>query len=440
MIRKRLQLALIHVAVAISLVPITSTLNRVMIKELALTATLVAIFTSLPYLFSPIQMAIGSFSDRHPLLGRRRSPYILIGLLMCVAGLALSPYAAFAFETDTRVGLWLCLVAFGLWGMGFNFATVSYFSLASELSGEKGRSRTVAIMFFFMILSIIFTAAALSRMLDPYSPEALIRSFLIIAGVSLGLGLIGLIGLEDRFTGTATTGDPLAAGNRHSWGTIFNALTQNRQALLFFIYLILMLAAILGQDNLLEPYAGTAFNLTVSQTTRITEIWGTFTLICLIIAGLLEGRVNKRLIVALGSWGAVVAFGLIIVSGYIGNQNVFYIGVSILGLATGLATVSNLSLMLDMTTTDRVGVFIGAWGMADALARLVGNLLSGVVHDLVSQASNNAVLGYTTVFGLEALMLIASLIILRSIDVSAFQGRAAQAQPAVIERAAMTME
>jgi BCD family chlorophyll transporter-like MFS transporter len=376
-------------------------------------------------------------------MGRRRSPYILIGLLMCVAGLALSPYAAFTFETNSGLGLILCILAFGLWGMGFNFATVSYFSLASELSGEQGRSRTVAIMFFFMIVSIIFTAIALSRMLDPYSPEVLIRSFWIIAGISLGLGLIGLIGLEDRHVEKANAGapvDPLASSDRHSWGTTFNALTQNRQALLFFVYLILMLAAILGQDNLLEPFAGSAFNLSVSQTTHITSIWGTFTLVCLIVAGLLEGRVNKRLIVSIGSWGAVIAFGLIIISGFIGNKNVFYTGVSVLGLATGLATVSNLSLMLDMTTAGRVGAFIGAWGMADALARLVGNLLSGVVRDLVTHASNNVVLGYTTVFGLEALMLIASLIILRSINVGEFQSGAAPEQPSVIERAAMAME
>ncbi|HBY07868.1 MAG TPA: MFS transporter, partial [Chloroflexi bacterium] len=60
MLRKRLQLGLIHVAVAMTLVPINSTLNRVMIKELALSATLVAIMASLPYLFSPIQVAIGA--------------------------------------------------------------------------------------------------------------------------------------------------------------------------------------------------------------------------------------------------------------------------------------------------------------------------------------------------------------------------------------------
>lgn len=436
MLLKRLQLALIHMAVAISLVPITSTLNRVMIKELGLLATLVAIFTSLPYLFSPIQVAIGSFSDTHPLWGRRRTPYILIGLILCAGGLALSPYAAFAFQTNPALGVILSIIAFGGWGMGFNFATVSYFSLASELSGEKGRSRTIAIMFFFMIVSIIVTAATLSRMLDPYSPEILARAFLVIAGISLVLGIVGLIGLEPRYDPTATHPE----GPRHSWGSMITTLTQNRQALLFFIYLILMLAAILGQDILLEPFAATAFKMTPSQTTRITEIWGTFTLICLIVAGLLEGRVNKRLIVQIGSLGAFAAFVIIIVSGFIANTSLFYIGVSLLGLATGLATVSNLSLMLDMTTVGQVGVFIGAWGMADAVARLTGNLLGAGIRDLVTRTPDYAILGYASALGALALMLLASLVILRMIDVSAFQTRAGVPQPSVVERAAMAME
>ena len=66
MFLKRIQLGLIHLAVAMTLVPINSTLNRVMIKELAFSATLVAVLASLPYLLSPIQVVIGSFSDRHP--------------------------------------------------------------------------------------------------------------------------------------------------------------------------------------------------------------------------------------------------------------------------------------------------------------------------------------------------------------------------------------
>ena len=56
MLRKRFQLALVHLAVAMTLVPINSTLNRVMIKEMAISATLVAVLASLPYLFSPTQV------------------------------------------------------------------------------------------------------------------------------------------------------------------------------------------------------------------------------------------------------------------------------------------------------------------------------------------------------------------------------------------------
>jgi BCD family chlorophyll transporter-like MFS transporter len=433
MLRKRLQLALIHVAVAMTLVPIGSTLNRVMIKELAISATLVALLASLPYLFSPIQVAIGSFSDAHPLLGRRRTPYIVLGLLLCAGGVALSPYAVFQFERSGWIGFALSLLAFGAWGMGFNFATVSYFALASELSGEKGRGRTIAIMFFMMIVSIIFTAITLSRMLDPYSPAALAGAFALVALTALGLGGIGLLGLEPRFAPRAGT-----SARRESWADLTRVLIGNRQVRLFFIYLVLMLAAILGQDLLLEPFAAQAFGMTVKETTRITSVWGTCTLVCLIVAGALEGRVGKLAIVRIGSLGAAAAFVTIVVSGLMASVRVFYLGVVLLGLATGLATVSNLSLMLDMTTAGQVGLFIGAWGMADAFARLTGNLLSGIARDAVTRLAHDPVTGYVFVFGVEAVMLVVSLWLLQKIDVSAF--RRHTDRPSVVERAALAGE
>ena len=178
MFRKRLQLALIHVAVAMTLVPINSTLNRVMIKELALSATLVSILAVLPYLFSPIQVAIGAYSDKHPILGYRRTPYILLGLLLNVAGLALAPSVVYIMPENFGLGLLLSILVFGAWGMGYNFASVSYLSLATELSGEKERSKTIAVMFFFMILGIILTAIGLSNLLETYSPEIIKSSFL----------------------------------------------------------------------------------------------------------------------------------------------------------------------------------------------------------------------------------------------------------------------
>jgi BCD family chlorophyll transporter-like MFS transporter len=432
MLLKRIQLGLIHVAVAMTLVPINSTLNRVMIKELAISAALVSILASLPYLFAPIQVIIGSFSDRHPLLGLRRTPYIVLGLLLTVIGVVFSPMVAFMIDTNFWIGVAAGVLVFGAWGMGFNFATVSYLSLASELSGEKGRARTVAVMWFMMIASIIVTAIALSHMVDPYTQQALIRSFWMVGLAALVLGVLGLIGLEKRSSGAA----PASEG--YSWRAMFQAILQNRQATLFFWYLTILLAAILGQDILLEPFGGEAFGMTVQQTTRITSIWGVCVLVALLLAGGLENRVSKRTVAKAGGVGALLGFLLILTSGLTANQIIFYSGVVFLGFGTGLATVSNLSLMLDMTVASNVGLFIGAWGMSNAISRLLGTVLGGVVRDVVTRLSQDPVTGYVVVFGIEAAMLLVSLVMLRGINVSEFQREAEQ--PSLVERAAMASE
>ena len=431
MFRKRIQLGLLHMAVAMTLVPINSTLNRVMIKELAISATLVALLASLPYLFSPIQVAIGSFADRHPLWGMRRTPYILIGLLLCVLGVVIAPYAAFLMAETFWAGLLLGLFAFGAWGMGYNLSSVSYLSLASELSGEKNRSKTIAVMFFMMISSIIFTAIGLSRLVDPYTPQALVGAFRIVGLAALILGLVGLLRLEERHPARQSSG-----GENYTWAALGRFVFGNRQARLFFIYLTILLAAILGQDILLEPFGAEAFGLSVRDTTRITSVWGTCVLLALAVAGALEGRLPKRLVAQSGGWTALAGFVVITVSGFIHSLTVFYSGVVLLGLGTGLATVSNLSLMLDMTTAGSVGLYIGAWGMANAFSRLIGSLLGGALRDTVTQLVNNPVTGYLSVFGVEALLLLASLWMLTRIDVGAFRQQA-QKQMSVLERAAM---
>jgi len=429
---KRIQLGLIHVAVAMTLVPINSTLNRVMIKELAISATLVALLASLPYLFSPIQVAIGSFSDRHPVLGYRRSPYILVGLLLCVLGVTIAPLAAFQMGVSLPAGIGLGVLAFGAWGMGFNFATVSYLSLASEVSGERGRGRTIAVMFFMMITSIIFTAIGLSRMVDPYTPQALVRAFWIVGLAALFLGLVGLLRLEPRSQLDAP------ASGEYSWLEMSRFILDNRQARRFFLYLTILLAAILGQDILLEPFGGEAFGMAVRQTTRITSIWGACVLAALVAAGFLENRVARRKIVLGGGVLALAGFLVIVASGLTRNQSVFYAGVILLGSGTGLSTVSNLSLMLDMTTAEKVGLFMGAWGMSNALSRLFGSLLAGAVRDIFTDLTGNLITGYVAVFVIEAGLVLASLILLRGIDVNAFRRQAEQ--PAVLERAALAGE
>ncbi|HET7144603.1 MAG TPA: BCD family MFS transporter [Anaerolineales bacterium] len=434
MFLKRFQLGLIHVAVAMTLVPINSTLNRVMINELAISATLVAILASLPYLFAPIQVVIGSYSDRHPIFGFRRTPYILAGLILCVIGLVASPQVAFLMDQNMGLGILAGVLAFGAWGMGYNLSSVSYLSLASELSGENGRGKTIATMWFMMIVSIIVTAIGISRMVDPYTPEALIRAFEYVATSAMTLGLLGLIRLEPRSSSSSSN----VVSESYSVKQMTSAITANPVARIFFVYLLLLLAAILGQDVLLEPFGAQAFGMTVTQTTRITSIWGTYVLVAILIAGALEGRVPQKSIAQAGNLSALLGFVVIVFSGTIISKDIFYTGVTILGIGTGLSTVANLSLMFDLTAPGMIGLYIGAWGFSNALSRLTGSILGGVVRDVVTQVTGQALSGYLVVFSIEALMLLIAAIMLTRIDVNKFQKSVEE--PSIVEKAALATE
>lgn len=418
MLLKRLQLALIHTAVAVTLVPINSTLNRVMIYDLGISKTLFTILAIFPYLLAPVQVAIGSFSDRHPIVGYRRTPYILAGLILCVVGVAVSPQIAALITENFTLGVIVGILAFGAWGMGYNLSAVCYLSLASELSGEKERGKAIATMFFIMVFGLIATGISLSRMVTTYDPETLSRAFIIVAASALTLGLLGLFKLEPRFSKNA---DSNPRSETYTVREMAAAITANPIAKIFFVYLLLLLAAILGQDVLLEPFGAQAFSMTVEQTSRIVSISNSFTLIAFLIAGALERRAPKKVIAQIGNIGALLGFVVIVLSGLIASKSAFYVGITLLGFGTGLSTVANLSLMFDLTVPEKVGLYIGAWGFSNGLSRLVGLLMAGVVADLATQITGSALNGYLVVFSLEALMLLIAAVMLTRIDVATFR-------------------
>jgi BCD family chlorophyll transporter-like MFS transporter len=348
----------------------------------------------------------------------------------------LATRVALLIPEDFWLGIGLGILTFGAWGMGFNLATVSYFSLASELYGEEERSKTTATMFFTMILFIIGTAAGISNYLETYTPERLQNAFTLVALLALAMGILGLLKLEPRYF------QPAVTEKRHSLREVYNEISTNPQVKRFFIYLLLMLAAVLGQDVLLEPFAARAFGIPVDETTFITSIWGTAYLVSLLVTGFMEGKVSKVKIARLASWLAVAAFGIIALSGFAGGLFLFYAGLILLGIATGPATVSNLSIMLDMTVPGKTGMFIGAWGSASAFARLLGSTTTAAVRDAVDALPFSAgTSGYAVGFLLLAAFLLISLAILKKIDVSTFvQTASAKGSPAfsIVERAALS--
>lgn len=427
--RKYLQLALLHTAVALTTLPVDDVLNRVMGVELGLPLTLVTLMISLPYFLAPMQVAIGSWADQYPLWGRRRTPYVGLGIALSVLGVGLSPLTLPLIETSPVLGIGLTVLALTLWALGYNFATVSYFSLASELFGPERRSRAISVMYFVMLVSVIIMGIVVSRWLDPFTPQALTGAVWLVCGLAAVAGGVGLLGLEPRREAAPTE-------IRLGLATMFNAITRDREARLFFIYLLLLLTAILGQDALIEPFAGSAFGMSVSETARLRSIYGVCFLLALGVAALVERWLDKRNVARLSAWVGVAAFGLMALSGVLTNTVLFYVALVLLGTAIGVSTVSNHSLMLDMTTPVNVGLFIGAWGMATSLARLGGAVLGGVVKDVVAWAST-PVLGYAAMFVVSAGLLMLSLWVLRRVDIARFIQR--QQSGSLFDRAAQAM-
>lgn len=409
---QNIRLGLVHVGVAITFVPITGVLNRVMIHEMEMLASLVAGMMILPYLFSPLQLYIGQYSDRHPIFGYRRTPYILLGVLLCLGGAQLTPYAALALNENFWSGFFFSILAFGCWGIGYNLSAVSYLSLASDMSGPKERSRVISVMWFMMIAGIVINATSIGRALDPYSTEKLLTMFKYDGLASAILVTLGLTKLESRLSKTSMHSD-----DRASHGAVFTAIAGNPRARIFFIYLIILLASILGQDVLLEPYAAHAFGMTVKQTTQLTAIWGTSTMVALLLHGFILNRwLSTKQGATAGSVVAAIGLALIGASGLLGIKPVFIPGIVLLGLGTGMATSTNLALMLGMTAPEQTGLFIGAWGVADALSRVVGNFLGGFGRDVIAHLSESTLVGYVSVFFVEAALLLVSIAILRHIN------------------------
>lgn len=419
-VRNIIQLSLVHVGVSLTVVPITGTLNRIMIADMGIPAVLVGVLVALPYLLSPLQVFVGNWADRRPLWGMHRSPWILIGGLMAAFGSYLAAHTVFYMNTHFALGLIASFAVFTVWGVGVNVASVSYLSLASELTenSPKGwRTSTVGVMWTAMILSTIVASIGLARALEVDAS---------ISGIYTAFGAIWLVATVCVLVGAAGI-EPVNAAARSVRNTAdhpvvaLRALANNPTAKRFFVYLLLVLIGIRAQDVLLEPYAADTLGLPVSATTRLEAIWGIGVFITLLGGLGLVYRFGKRANANIGAIIAIVAFALIIISGAIHHVAFFYVSVFLLGLGSGLMTVSNLSFMLDMTAPQNVGLYIGAWGVANFVAQSLGTIGGALLRDIAYRLTGNVALGYMVVFALEIIGLIIALLLFRTISVEVFR-------------------
>jgi len=176
------------------------------------------------------------------------------------------------------------------------------------------------------------------------------------------------------------------------------------------------------QEILLEPYGGQVLGLTVSQTTRLTAIWAFGSLAAFgLTAHLLSKGALPHRIALYGALVGIVAFVAVIAAEPLGSPLIFRLGALLIGFGGGLFSVGTLTAAMDMARGGQSGLALGAWGAIQATCYGIAVGLGGALRDIFAALNpfagfgmdwSGPVVGYTVVYGLEILLLIAALIVL----------------------------
>ncbi|NTW68716.1 MAG: BCD family MFS transporter [Chlorobiaceae bacterium] len=425
------RLSMFQMGLGLMLGFIQDILNRVMIKELLLPATIALGLISLKELLAifGVKVWIGNLSDRLSLFGYRRTPYILLGLLTCIVAFILSPAAAYEVKIGgtafsemlpallTDVGLWKLAFIFLMFGLGLQVATTSYYALIADVVPEEHIGKVTGASWTLMVLTAIISNWNIGNYLTVYTPERLTQVAEIGGLITLFFGLVAILGVENR-NSEASEGK-----GKHSisFAQSIRLLSSSPRTLQFAFYIFISIFALFANDVVMDPFGAEVFGMPVSATTKLFKpMMGGTQLIFMVITGFLLSRIGFKRGAYFGNIFSAIGFGIIIAAGFTLDQTLLRIGLVVTGMGLGAASVSNISMMMNMTA-GRSGIYIGLWGTAQSLAIFIGHSGAGVIRDVVYTLSGNHMWAYAAIFVIEIIAFTASSVVLPHISKEAFE-------------------
>ncbi|MCB1456339.1 MAG: BCD family MFS transporter [Nitratireductor sp.] len=413
-----MRLSMFQWSIGLAAVLLTGTLNRVMIVELGVPTSLVALVVAIPVLAAPLRALIGYRSDTYKsVLGWRRVPYIWLGTMLQFGGLAIMPFALLLLQSQTVGPEWAGAVgaslAFLLTGLGMHMAQTAGLALATDLAADETRPRVVALMYVMLLVGMLVAALAFSWLLADFSPLRLIQVVQGSAALTVVINVICLWKQEPRNAALTRPDRDIP-----SFREALALYRSDRGTTRLLTAVALGSAGFAMQDVLLEPYGGEVLHLTVSQTTMLTAIWSCGTLLGFAHAGraLGKGRDMYRL-AAMGLLAGVAGFSAIVFADPLQSANLFRLGTAMIGFGAGLFAVCTMLAAMALAERSDHGLAIGAWSAVQATAIGIGLAMGGFIRDVVNSAvgegSGGALVapaaGYGIVYHLEIALLFVSL-------------------------------
>ena len=420
-----LRLSLFQVSVGMATVLLVGTLNRVMIVELGVPASLVAVMLSLPLVFAPLRALIGFKSDNHhSALGWKRVPFIWRGTMLQFGGLAVMPFALLvlsgagnAAQAPAWVGQAGAGVAFLLVGAGLHMTQTAGLALATDLVAEESQPRVVGLMYVMLLVGMMLSALVFGTLLVDFTAARLIQVIQGSAVLTIALNAIALWKQETRRPPRGAAA-PEAPSFRAAW----KKLSSGDLALRHLVAVGLGTMAFSMQDVLLEPYGGSILGLSVADTTKLTATLAVGGLVGFGLASRVLGRGGNPF--RMSEYGAMVgvpAFMAVIFSAPMQSPLVFSLGVLLIGFGGGLLGHGTLTATMNLAPADQRGLALGTWGAVQATAAGVAVATGGVLRDVISELAGRGMLGavqtgpatgYMFVYTLEAMLLIATVMVL----------------------------
>lgn len=448
------RLALFQMGLGILAVLTLGVLNRVMIDELAIPATIAAGILAISQFMSPTRVWFGQMSDSKTIFGFHRTGYVWIGAALFTLILSLAVQVVWQLGNLVQAtGQWswtvpaigwtaLACFVFALYGIASSISSTPFFALLVDVSDEDDRGKLIGIVWSMMTVGIAvggITSKILLRRLENNASLDVLQSslswfFIVVPAIVLVLAIIATLGVEKKYSRYTSRSHLIAREDSITLGKALKILTASRQTGLFFTFLLVMTVSLFMQEAVLEPYGGEVFGLSIPQTSLLNTFWGIGMLMSLGATGFfIVPRIGKQNTTKLGCLLVAVCFILIIGSGFTGNAKVFQSTLVLFGLSAGIATTGALSLMLDLTAAETAGTFVGAWGLSQAMARGTATITGGAILDVGRTLFQVPVLAYGLVFGLQALGMLVAIWLLSRVNVQEFRTSASKAIATLME-------
>ena len=399
------RLGLVQTGLGAIVVLTTSTLNRVMVVELAMPAMLPGALVAIHYALQVFRPAWGHGSD----LGGRRTRWIAGGMAVLATGGLLASVATAWMTTHPLFGIALAVIAFGLIGAGVGAAGTSLLVLLAKRTDDSRRAAAATIVWVMMIAGFIVTTGAAGHMLDPFSPLRLIAVSGCVSVAAMILTLLGVWGIEGR-TATPVQQPTRKLPPKSSFREAFLEVWAEPKSRRFTIFVFVSMLAYSAQDLILEPFAGVVFGFTPGETTKLSGVQHAGTLIGMTLVPLIgavypRSRGNLQIWTIGGCLASAIALLCLAAAALAGpswplRETVFMLGVT--NGAYAVAAIGSMMSLVGAGGEKREGVRMGLWGAAQAFAFGIGGFLGTLASDIARYLLSSPALSYSVVFAAEA--------------------------------------